>query len=104
MKIECATEEELNKLKEKAMKVKIIVLEDMNKPPLTNVSNFNKRDKSKVLEKMEFLFTSYTDEQIDKEFNSIVCDKLLDSGIDISQYPIYDLSKKTTLNNEIIEG
>lgn len=103
MKIDCSTEEELAKLKEKAMKVKIIVLEDMNKHPLTNVSTFSKREKAKVLEKMEFLFASYTDEQIDKEFNAIVCDKLLDNGADLSQYPIYDMSSKTDIKDEIIE-
>lgn len=94
MKVNCSTEDELERLKEKAMKVKMIVLEDMNKHPLSNCSTFSKREKAKVLEKMEFLFASYTDDEIDKEFNAIVCDKLLENGADLTQYPIYDMSKK----------
>lgn len=87
---ECSSQEELTSLKEKAMKVKVICLDEMDKHPLCNPSFFSKREKDKLLEKMGIIFNSYSNEEIDKTFASIVNDRLLASGADVSNYPIYD--------------
>lgn len=92
--INCETEEQLSLLKEKAMKTKVIALDKMDKHPLMNPSTFSKRDKATLMMKMGDIFNDWSDEQINKEFNDIVNDRILAGGIDYQHYPVYDLSKK----------
>jgi len=87
---ECSTKEELQALKEKAMKVKVICLDEMDKHPLCNPSYFTKRDKDKLLERMGKMMHTYSNEEIEKSFSTIVNDRLLTCGADVSNYPIYD--------------
>ena len=51
-KIECQSEEELQALKTKAMKCKVILLDQWEKHPLTNPSTFNKRQKDRFLKEL----------------------------------------------------
>ena len=88
MKIEVETQEELNRLKDKAVKVKVIALSQMEKSPLTNTSFISKKDKKTLMEKMTELFVK-PDAEIDEEFNKIVNEEVLASGKDISEYPVY---------------
>ncbi len=88
--VTCSNEEELNKLKEKAMKLKLIVLDNWDKHPLQNPSLFNKRQKDKFTAELKSLWNTMTNEQIDKEFNDICCSRLFEVGCDISTYPIYE--------------
>jgi hypothetical protein len=90
MILECSTKEELEALKEKAMKIKIICLDEMDKHPLCNPSFFNKRDKDKLLQRMGEMMRTYSNEEIEKKVASIVNERLLTSGADVSNYPIYD--------------
>jgi hypothetical protein len=94
--IECKDDAEMTYYKEKAMRVKVIALDKMEKHPLQNPSMFSKRDKDKLLREMNTLFTEWSDEQIEKEFNEIVNDRILAGGLDYQNYPIYDLSKPKT--------
>jgi hypothetical protein len=91
--MECENEEQLNTLKERAMKCKLIALDKMDKHPLCNPSYFNKRDKARVIELMTEWF-SKEDEEINKWFNDIVNDRILANGLEYQNYPVYDLSKK----------
>lgn len=106
-KVECETEEQLNCLKTKAMKCKIIALDKMDKHPLSNPSYFNKKDKAKLTELMTEWFSN-TDEEVDKWFNDIVNERILANGLDYHQYPIYDLSKPKMpiqdLASNLVEG
>jgi hypothetical protein len=88
MKIEVETQEELNRLKDKAIKVKVIAFSQMEKPPLTNGSFLSKKEKRILMEKMTELFAK-PDAEIDEEFNKIVNEEVLDGGKDISEYPVY---------------
>ena len=97
--MECENEEQLTHLKNKAIKVKIIALEKMEKHPLSNPSYFSKNDRSKVLELMLELF-SKDDEEINNLFNVIVNEKILANGLDYQNYPVYDLSKKDLGDSE----
>ena len=91
----CETEEQLERLKTKAMKAKLISLDRMKKHPLENPTGFSKREKATLLGHMSEIFGEWSDEAIDKAFNDIVNEALLENGKDVSVYPIYDLSKKT---------
>ena len=95
-KIECSDGTELNALKEKAMKSKLISLDKMGKHPLSNPSYFSKKDKEELAIKMNDIFVNWDDETITNEFNKIVNDNLLASKKDYNTYPIYDLSKSKT--------
>jgi hypothetical protein len=43
----------------------------------------------------EYNESSISRDKIIKEFNEIVCDEILDNVNDVSQYPVYDISKDT---------
>jgi hypothetical protein len=43
----------------------------------------------------EYNESSMSRDKIIKEFNEIVCDEILDNVNDVSQYPVYDISKDT---------
>lgn len=85
-KQEVDTEEQLNALKEKCLKCKVILMEKKNKHPLSNLSLFSKRQKEVFLKELNEMMLSMSDEDITKEFNSIVCDDLFTSGKDYTTY------------------
>lgn len=84
---ETQAERDMRILKERAMKCKVIALEDLGKHPLSNPSTFSKRDKKKVLDKMTLWFNK-TDEEIDEEFNDIVLDKVFSNDDDYTKYNV----------------
>jgi hypothetical protein len=88
MRIEVETQEELTALKNKALKVKIIALDKLEKDPLSNTSYFTNKEKRKLLELMTELFTM-SDEEINNKFNTIVNEDILSNGKDVSNYPVY---------------
>ena len=90
--IEVSSEEELQALKAKAMKCKVILLDQWEKHPLTNPSTFNKRQKDRFLRELTTMMMYMTEEEMDKEFNSIITDDILASGKDISNYPVLQTS------------
>ena len=79
--------------KERAMKCKLISLDELGHHPLTDPVSFSKRDKAKLLKMMEEWFAK-TDDEIQEEFNSIVRDKLFDENNnpsnDYTTFPIKD--------------
>jgi hypothetical protein len=87
-KIEVSSEEELQALKTKAMKCKVILLDQWEKHPLTNPSTFNKRQKDRFLKELTTMMMYMTEDEIDKEFNSVVSDRILACGEDISKFPV----------------
>jgi len=86
----CADEEELDKLKTRAMKLKVIVLDAWDKHPLQNPSLFNNRQKQRFTDEIKVLWNTMSDEQINKEFNDICCSRLFTEGADVSTYPCYE--------------
>jgi hypothetical protein len=81
--------EDLPHIREKLMKCKVIVLDGMDKHPLTNPKYFNKKDKENLLKKIRELFDTKTLEEITTEFNDICNEKLFGNGIDYSNFPVY---------------
>jgi hypothetical protein len=76
-------------IREKLMKCKIIVLNGMDKHPLQNPKYFSKQDRNELLKKVRDLFDTKSIDEITEEFNTICNERLFDSGIDYSNFPIY---------------
>jgi len=87
----CKDEDELNRLKEKAMKLKVILLDDWDKHPLQNPALFDKRRRERFEKELKDMWYKMTDEQIEKEFNDICCGRLFADGVDISAYPCAEM-------------
>lgn len=68
-------EQEIRLLKEKALKVKVIALDQLRKPIFSNPSLFTNREKAKVLKVMTEMFDK-PDDEIDGLFNDIVLDTI----------------------------
>jgi len=89
MRIECDSKEQLAELKEKALKCKVIALDNIGKHPLYNPRNMSERDRKKLTEDMAVLFRK-EDQELEVLFNEIACDKLFADGKDPSSYPVYE--------------
>jgi hypothetical protein len=85
-----AVKGEIAVLKERALKCKVIALDKLNKSVLSNPTNFNKRDKGKVLEIMTEWF-SKDDEEIDKLFNAIIIGDVLDQKAKYEEYAVDEM-------------
>ena len=81
--------DELPFIREKLMKCKVIILDSMGKHPLMNPKYFSKSEKENLLKKIREMFDLLTLEEITKQFNDIVNEKLLSDGLDYSNYPVY---------------
>lgn len=89
MGIVCETKEEYAALKEKAMMVKVILLDKRGDHPLTNPSLFSDRKKKEFVKEMTEYMERPT-EEIVAEFNEVVNDTILAGGADVSEYPVYE--------------
>lgn len=92
IKIVCDNQEEFDRLKAKATKLRVILLERKNKALFCHLSTFNTRDKQKFIKELNNLWSEMTDDEIDQEFNSIVSDKLLEGGTDVTSYPVKEMT------------
>jgi len=84
------SEEERQELREKCMKCKVILLESKGKHPLSNIALFTQREKDKFIKELDEMIRTWDTQKIDTEFNSIVCNSLLDGSKDISVYPVIE--------------
>tara|TARA_R110000751_G_scaffold47128_4_gene105596 strand:+ start:1173 stop:1739 length:567 start_codon:yes stop_codon:yes gene_type:complete len=78
---------EIATLKEKAMKCKVIALDQLNRPVLSDPSSFNARDKGKVLEVMTEWFEKDIS-VIDTLFNKIILEDVMDSKASYENYAV----------------
>jgi len=79
--------EQLQAFKNRAKQAKVVALELLGYYPLLNPSTLSKRDKQKVLKKMEEVY-AWDDEELTAEFNDIVLDKILNDKADYNSLPI----------------
>ena len=77
-------------------KVKVIANNMLGKPPTSNPSFYNKKDKAKMIEYMQYIIGNYTEDDLNKEFNEVCNDKLFVDGFDYSCLPIYDYNISNT--------
>ena len=99
---------ELKRKKDKALKCKMIVLNEMDlHPVLTNVSKLKKSVKDKILEKVKILFDDENnDEEIKKrlyELRDVIFEET-DPKKDYTNYPIYDTSINAERLNIMIKN
>jgi hypothetical protein len=88
----CEDKEEFERLKAKATKLRIILLERKEKQMFCRLSTFSKRDKDKFIAEVNKMWSEMTDEEIDEEFNAICCDKLFEGGVDVSNLPVKEMT------------
>lgn len=88
----CEDKEEFERLKAKATKLRVILLDRKDKQIFCRLSNFSKRDKDKFVAEINEMWNTMTDEEINEEFNAICCDKLFESGADVSTLPVKELT------------
>ena len=89
---DCPDEATLVKYREKLTKLKIVLLDRMDKPLLLNIKIMDKRSQNKFKAELKLLWNTMSDEEIEREFNDIVCNKLFTSGQDISAYSCFEMS------------
>lgn len=77
-------------------KVKVIANNMLGKPPIANPSLYNKKDKAKMIEYMDYVINNYTEDDLTKEFNEICTDKLFDEDTDYSTLPVYNYNFNNT--------
>ena len=82
--------EDLEALKLKCLKCKIILLEKQGKHPLSSLATFTGRHKRRFLQELDDMIKTMTDDEIDREFNEIVCDSILSSNSDVSLYSVVE--------------
>jgi len=88
----CEDKEEFEKLKAKATKLRIILLERKDKQMFCRLSSFSKRDKDKFIAELNEMWNTMSEDEIDMEFNAICCDKLFEGGVDVSTLPVEQLT------------
>ena len=77
-------------------KVKVIANNMLDKHPTANPSFYNKKDKAKMIEYMQYVIGNYSDDGLTREFNEICNDKLFIDGFDYSCLPVYDYNINNT--------
>lgn len=82
----CETQDEFDKLKNKATKLRVILFDRKEKNMFCKLSSLDVRDKKKFIREINEMWNSMTDEEIDAEFNEICCDKLFTG--DVSDLPV----------------
>jgi hypothetical protein len=70
----------LQRLKDKAMMLKVICLDEIGKSPMVNVSNMVKRDKVKLKVEIEKKWDTMNDADILKLFNEICIQTIFDTN------------------------
>ena len=85
MRIECDTEEELKRLKDRATKCKVIALHKMGKHPLYDPRKMITSERKQLIEKIQDWFGK-DEKEIDTIFNEISCEILFSGDADIQSY------------------
>jgi hypothetical protein len=81
---------ESNIIKNRVIKLKIIVFDELGKDPLSNYNDLRERDKKRFLDIIKKYDSEKTDEEIDKLFNEICIETIFDyRKVDYSTLPIY---------------
>jgi len=91
------------KLKDKALMLKVICLDEIGKDPMTNVSAMTKRDKVKLKVEIEKKWDAMPDADILKLFNEICVESIFDvNGMEVEHMPV-GISNGPTLPDAEVE-
>jgi hypothetical protein len=86
MILECGDEKELQHNRDKAMMLKCICLDEMNKPILLNMSKATKRDKVKLQVEVERKW-GMPDDEILAKFNELCIQTIFDPNYETDHLP-----------------
>jgi len=92
LKVVCETKEEFDRLRHKATKLRVILLERKDKNLFCKLSSFDRRDHNKFIKEINELWNTMSDQEIDDEFNDICVNKLFETGKDLTSYPVETLT------------
>ena len=70
-------------------KVKILALDELDKPLFVNPKDLRNKDKEILVKTCQTIIDTMTLDQITEKFNHIICRDVLTSEVDISTLPIY---------------
>jgi len=88
MKFEVADETELKHYKDRAMMLKMLALDQMNKHVLSDISAFSKRDKIKLQVEIE---KHWEDKDIVERFNELCVQTIFEDGkMEVEKLPVVE--------------
>lgn len=94
--------EQLQRLKDKALMLKIISLDELGKDPLFDVSRMNKREKIKLQVEVERKWGEMTDESILELFNDICIGTIFDTqGTEYENMPCSSVGRPQLPKEEV---
>ena len=89
-KVFVETEEELKSLRDKLDKVKVVVLNDFGKHPLTNILELPYRERNIIKGRITEIFYSIQDDELTEKFNKICAETLFSENAKIENYSVYN--------------
>jgi len=94
--------ETLQKLKDKAMMLKIICLDDLGKDPLFDVSRMNRREKVRLQVEVEKRWKEMPDSDIIEQFNEICIQTIFDTqGPEYEDLPVTSVGRPQLPKEEV---
>jgi hypothetical protein len=94
--------EQLQRLRDKALMLKIISLDELGKDPLFDVSRMNKREKIKLQVEVERKWGEMTDESILTLFNEICIQTIFDTqGMEYEDMPCSSIGRPQLPKEEV---
>ena len=69
-------------------RLKLISLMELHYSPWTDTSRFQKGEKTKLIDLIKLKYTTLTADEITREFDEIVHEKLFHNGAPIDTYPV----------------
>jgi hypothetical protein len=102
IELEAGDTETLQKLKDKAMMLKIICLDDLGKDPLFDVSRMNKREKVRLQVEVEKRWNVMPDADIIEQFNEICIQTIFDTqGPEYENMPVTSVGRPQLPKEEV---
>lgn len=102
IELEAGDTETLQKLKDKAMMLKIICLDDLGKDPLFDVSRMNKREKVRLQVEVEKRWNVMPDADIIEQFNEICIQTIFDTqGPQYENMPVTSVGRPQLPKEEV---
>ena len=89
-KVFVETEVELKALRDKLDKIKVIVLNDFGKHPLTNILELPYRERNIIKARITELFNIIEDYELTEKFNKICAETLFTENAKIENYSVYN--------------
>jgi DNA primase large subunit len=102
IEVDASDTDTMKRLKDKALMLKTICLDEMGKDPMYDVSSMNKREKVKLQVEVERKWNDMPDPEIIRLFNEICTETIFDSkGMDYEHMPVGHVSRPQLPKEEV---